>query len=272
MPGPTGRKRFRVTDQDPIMPRFSQVSEHAAEAMSIRYNNLVYDLKRQGKKVIVLSLGEAFFDIPLYPMDELPFPALYHYSHSRGVPELRAQVAAYHAKHHGVSVDPDREIIITAGSKAAIYLAMLCTLDPGDEVIIQEPAWVSYPEQVKYCHGVPVHVPYDKTVFDFEKYLTDKTKLIILNNPNNPVGKVYSPKELQYVVDLAKANDIFVMTDEAYSEFLSHEGFHSLGVFDREKSHTILINSLSKNFGMSGWRLGYVITNPSLTNQILKAN
>ena len=100
--------------------------------MSIKYNNLVYDMKQTGAQVTVMSLGEAFFDIPLFPMGELPFPAIYHYSHSRGIPELREKLANYFCNSYGVRFDPDTEIIITAGSKAAIHMTFMAILDPGD--------------------------------------------------------------------------------------------------------------------------------------------
>ncbi len=142
-------------------PGFSRVADAATQAMSIRYNNLVYDLKSQGEKVITLSLGEAFFDIPLKSMDDLPFPDVLHYSHSRGLPALRRQIASHYASEYGVEVDPETEILITAGSKAAIHFTLMSILDPGDEVIVQEPTWVSYPEQIRLCYGVPVTLPYD---------------------------------------------------------------------------------------------------------------
>jgi aspartate aminotransferase/aminotransferase len=254
----------------PGFPSPSRVVEEAAEALSIRYNNEVYELKRRGEKVIVLSLGEAFFDIPLYPMHDLPYPAIYHYSHSRGVPELREKVAAYYGTEYGVPVDPEREIIITAGSKAAIHFAMMSTLNPGDEVLIQEPAWVSYPEQVKLCYARPVMLPYDTDARDYERMLTERTRLIVINNPHNPRGQVLTEAELRYVADLARANGLYVLSDEAYSDFGG--GFRSLGTIDQYKTHSIICNSISKNFGISGWRLGYAITNPGLTSQILKVN
>jgi len=254
------------------MPGFSNVVEKSVQAMSIKYNNLVYDMKRSGTEVIVLSLGEAYFDIPLCPMDDLPFPAIYHYSHSRGVFELRQKICEYYARQFGVTIDPETEIIVTAGSKAAIHFSMMSVLNPGDEVITQEPTWVSYPEQIKLCYGTPVQIPYYESVYDFEKYLTDKTKMIILNNPHNPRGQVLSKQELQYLMGLAKRNDIYLLSDEAYSDFLVGEKFYSLGLFDREKSHIIVCNSISKNFGISGWRVGYVFTNAELIDQILKVN
>ena len=254
------------------MPAFSKVVENSVQAMSIKYNNLVYDLKRKGVKVIVLSLGEAFFDIPLYPMDDLPYPAIYHYSHSRGIPELREKICDYYNRQFGVQIEPEKEIIVTAGSKAAIHFSMMSVLNPGDEVIMHEPTWVSYPEQVKLCYAKPVQMPYTDTILDYEKYITDKTKMIVINNPHNPRGKVFTKSELQYLCDLAKANDLYILSDEAYSDFLVDEKFYSLGLFDHEKSNIIVCNSISKNFGISGWRIGYVFTNEDLINQILKVN
>ena len=251
----------------------SKVVAHATQAMSIKYNTMVYEMKRRKEDVIVLSLGEAFFDIPLYPFDDLPFPELYHYSHSRGVPELRENISRYFLEQYDVAFDPETEIIVTAGSKIAIYMALMSICDPGDEVIIHEPAWVSYPEQIQLCYGVPVHVPYQCDVYDFEDYITNKTKAIIINNPNNPSGRVFTLEELSHLYGLAEKYNLFIISDEAYSDFLLDEDqFTSIGNLDRAKKHLILVNSISKNYGISGWRLGYVISNPEMINQMLKVN
>ena len=254
------------------MPQISDVVAASAQAVSVRYNSLVYDLHRRGEKVIVLSLGEAFFDVPLYPMDDLPYPELYHYSHSRGIFELREKIAAYYAGHFGVHVDPEAELLVTAGSKAAIHFAMMAVLNPGDEVLMREPLWVSYPEQTKLCHGVPVQLPYTATVEDYERNLTDRTRLMIVNNPNNPCGSVLSEREVRYLADLARSADIYLLADEAYGDFAIREPFISTGVYDEDKSHTIICNSISKTFGISGWRIGYAISNPTLVDNLLKIN
>jgi len=243
----------------------------AGEAVSVKYNNLVYDLKRRGREVIVLSLGEAFFDVPSVHLDALP-PEANHYSHSRGLPELRERLASYYQREFGVAVDWSSEILVTAGSKAAIYFALLAVLDPGDEIIMQEPLWVSYPEQVRLCRGVPVQIPYDAPLRAFEDRLTARTRGLIVNNPNNPRGRVYTKSEMQYLVDLAKTNGIYAISDEAYSDFVLGEEFQSAGLFDEHKSNVIICNSLSKNLGISGWRLGYVIARAGLIDQILKLN
>lgn len=255
------------------MPVPAKYVEDVIQAMSIKYNNRVYEMQRQGVDVTVLSLGEAFFDIPLYPFETLPQPAIYHYSHSRGIPELRGKLARYYGAQYGVPVEPDTEILVTAGSKAAIHMALMAILSPGDEAIIFEPAWVSYPEQVRLCHAKPVMVPCFQTVRDVEQYLTPRTKVIIVNNPNNPRGSLLSREDLAFLHDLAVRRDLFLLSDEAYSDFvLDKREFISLGVIDPDKSHSIICNSMSKNYGMSGWRIGYVITNPALAFQILKIN
>ena len=253
------------------MPRNSQNVEAIVEAMSIKYNTMVYELKDRGVDVTVLSLGEAYFDIPLRPFDDLPIPAIYHYSHSRGIPELRRNIADYFREEYSFRFDPESDIIVTAGSKIAIHMAFMTMLNPGDEVIIQEPAWVSYPEQVKLCHGVPVMLRYQETVFDYAKHITPKTRCIIINSPHNPTGKVYARAELEHLLQLAREHDFFILSDEAYSDFLLNEDrFVSLGLLDPELEHSVVCNSISKNYGISGWRVGYVISNPSFIDQLLK--
>ena len=225
--------------QEPVAPSYfrpSAVSSGIAEAISITYNNIVYEKKRDGHDIITLSLGEAFFDLPLRNFDGLPFPDIYHYSHSRGIPELRRKLADYFLDRYEVSFDPEKEIIITAGSKIAIYMTLLAILNPGDEVIIFEPAWVSYTEQVKMCHGLPVQVPYWVEYPDYEKYITNRTKALILNNPQNPSGKIYSLEELTFICSLAEKYNLYIVSDEVYSEFVTDDSeFISIGNLDAEK-------------------------------------
>jgi aspartate aminotransferase/aminotransferase len=152
-------------------------------------------------------------------------------------------------------------------------MSLLAVINPDDEVLIYEPAWVSYPEQVRLCHGIPVMIPHDKDVFEFEGYITNRTKVIIINNPNNPTGKIYSVEELTYLTRLAERYGLFILSDEAYSDFLlDDDSFVSLGNIDKEKKYSIICNSMSKNYGMSGWRIGYVVSNELLIDQILKIN
>ncbi|KKW24560.1 MAG: aminotransferase [Candidatus Kaiserbacteria bacterium GW2011_GWC2_52_8b] len=250
----------------------SQLVEAIAEASSIRYNNLVYELQRKKKDVIVLSLGESFFDIPFYSFTDLDYVRGYHYSHSRGIFELREKISRFYEKQYGVSSDPNTEVLVTAGSKAVIYMALRTILCPDDEVIIFEPAWVSYTEQVRLSYAVPMMVPHYEGVADINKYVTERTKAVIINNPNNPSGKVYSKKELKQLYDFAKRRGLYILSDEAYSDFVDEEPFHSMAIFDKKKERVIVVNSLSKNMGMSGLRIGYVIANEKIINAILKLN
>jgi aspartate aminotransferase/aminotransferase len=219
-----------------------------------------------------MSLGEAFFDIPLLPMDDLPYPAVNHYSNSRGIPELRQRLATYFADEYAVDFDPDSEILITAGSKAAIHMTLMSILNPGDEVLFSEPGWVSYPEQIKLCYGVPVSMPFDHAVSDYERHITERTRAIIVTSPHNPRGLVLSEGELRDLVELARKHDLWLLSDEAYSDFLLDGSFVSAGRLDPSKERVVIFNSMSKNFGISGWRLGYVIANRQLINRVLTVN
>jgi len=251
----------------------SKIVKESIQALSIKYNNLVYEMQKKGEDITVLSLGEAFFDIPLHSFDDLPYPAIFHYSHSRGIPELRQKIANYFLEYYDVNFDYKKEILVTAGSKIAIHMSLMTLINPGDEVIIHEPAWVSFPEQIKLCHGKSIQIPYYENVYDFEKYITEKTRVIIVNNPNNPTGRIFNLDEMSHLYNLAKKYNLYVLSDEAYSDFVENKDeFVSFANLDTEKNHTIIINSISKNFGISGWRLGYMISNENLINQALKIN
>ena len=252
---------------------FSRKIRNIPEAMSIRFNQMVYEKKKQGERIITLSLGEAFFDIPPFCFSEADFKQGYHYTDSRGLPALREKIASHYQKSYQGSIDPDPELLITAGSKIAIYMALQCLLNDGDEVFIHEPAWVSYTEQVHLLGGVPKFFPYWEKVDAFEAYLTPKTKVIILNNPNNPTGYLYSKNELKLIYKICQARGIFLLVDEAYSDFVPITSkFYSAVNLSDTKENLVVVNSLSKNFGMSGWRVGYAIGHADFIRQLLKVN
>ncbi len=243
-----------------------------SEAISVKYNNLVYEIKSAGGDVIVLSLGEAFFDLPKCDFESLPYPDVYHYSHSRGILSLREKIARYYEEHYAVQVNPETEMLITAGSKIGIYYALQTVINPEDEVLIVEPFWVSYSEQVKLIGGIPKYIPLGESVYEFGKYITNKTKCIIINNPQNPSGKNFSREEVEFLHELTSKHGMYTIADEAYSDFLIDEQFVSFGVIDPSLERTIIVNSISKNFGISGWRIGYLISNPRVVYNVLKLN
>lgn len=242
------------------------------EALSVYMNNVVYAMRRRGDSIKVLSLGEAFFDIPMYPIGEADFKKGYHYSESMGLPELRTVIARYYNEQYGASVNPDNEILVSAGSKPLIYMAFQSVLNAGDEVLIHEPAWLSYPEEIKLANGVPKFIPYDCTVEQFESYLTEKTKMVVICNPNNPAGRVYSREDLEKLYAICRPRGIYILSDEAYSDFVLDVSFSSMARIVPNLDGVIVVNSLSKNLGISGWRLGYVISTPEVIYSILKLN
>lgn len=257
---------------DKLPMPISRVAKSIPQALSIYINQIVYDLKRQGVDVCTLSLGEAFFDIPLFDFKKLDVNKCYHYSDSLGIPELRSKIAAFYRKHYGAPVDEKSEILITAGSKIAIFMAMQATVEPGEEVLIHEPAWLSYQEQVRLVGATQKFIPYDCPVSGFDAYMSSSTRMLIINNPNNPAGRIYSREELHQLYEMTRARGIYLLVDEAYSDFVIDDPFVSMAEVVPDKDGIIIVNSLSKNMGISGWRIGYVITSPALIEQLLKLN
>ena len=242
------------------------------EALSVYMNNVVYEMKRRGERIYVLSLGEAYFDIPMFPFEKIDFKKGYHYSESRGLYDLRRIIASYYNSHYGSDVNPDTDLLISAGSKPLIYMAFQAVLNPGDEVLIHEPAWLSYPEEIKLANGIPRYIPYDCPVSEFIQYFTERTKMVVICNPNNPAGRVYSKKELETLYEVCRPRGIYVLVDEAYSDFFVDDGFFSMASIVPDKDGIIVVNSLSKNMGISGWRVGYAIAKDEVIYNILKLN
>lgn len=256
-----------------MIPKLNPIVSDIPEALSIFINQIVYNKKARGEKVYTYSLGEAFFDIPRFKIPDQQFQTGYHYSGSLGQPKLRQKIANLYIKQYNVPVNFENEILISAGSKIIIYMVMQTVLSQGDEVLIPEPAWLSYKEQVKLAGGHHIPIPYSKNIDEWENYITPKTKLIIINNPNNPSGQLYTQKDLKKLLFLAQKYNLFVLSDEAYSDFLCPEDkFISFANIDFTKENSIIVNSLSKNMGMSGWRVGYAIAHIKIIQQLLKIN
>lgn len=241
------------------------------EALSIYINQLVYSEKRKGMDIITLSLGEAFFDIPQFSFENIDFVKGYHYSDSMGLPELREKIVDYYNTQYHAKIAGIKNVMISSGSKAIIYMTMLTILNCGDEVLIHEPAWLSYEQQARLVGAIPVFIPYNDDLNDLSHYVSAKTKLLILNNPNNPAGSIYSKERLFEVYHFCRENNIIMIMDEAYSDYTAeYEEFTSLASVADQLKGAIVINSLSKNMGMSGWRVGYCIAEESFLVQLLK--
>ncbi len=241
------------------------------EAGSIYINQIVYDLKRLNVDVTTLSLGEAFFDLPLFDFGKLDLTKSNHYSDSQGLPELRKKICDYYCKTQGGTINSQNEILISTGSKCLVFMVMLALLNKNEEIITFEPAWLSYFGQAEILGKKIKSIPFDKKVEELNPNLFKNVKLIILNNPNNPGGFVYSKRFIKKLYDICLKKKIWLLVDEAYSDFTDKNFFSSI-LLSSKKKNLIIINSLSKSFGISGWRIGYIISNPDLINVILKIN
>lgn len=227
--------------------------------------------------VINLSSGDPGFPTPAHVVDAA-YTAMKtgatHYTMTSGIPELRAEIAEYQKKF-GLDVNPDTEVIVTPGSQQALYLVLASILDPMDEILIPNPSYTVYSPIIKYLNGNPVLFPLDRdNGFHVDEEalracVTPKTKAILLCSPNNPTGTVMNREDLEAVARVAKENDLLVLSDEIYSEFI-WEGEHmSLAALPGMKERTVVFVSFSKTFSMTGWRLGYVIADKELTQLML---
>ena len=224
------------------------------------------ELRAQGLDVISFGAGEPDFDTPLR-IKEAAVRALQagqtKYTEVGGIGELRAAICGKLRRDNGLAYDPS-EIVVSCGAKHTLFNAMVALLDPGDEVLVPSPFWVSYPEQVRLIDGVPVAVPTSETTgFDLDidclrEAVSPRTKIVILNSPNNPTGAVFSPSALEAAAQLALERNLWIVSDECYEPF-TFEGRHrSVAALGPEvKARTLVVNTCSKSYAMTGWRLGY---------------
>ena len=171
--------------------QLSRRVQQIPQAFSIYMNQLVSDRRAKGEDLIVLSAGEAYLQRPAHDFSDLDTSKVDHYSDSRGLLALRRRIAAHCQSQCGAVVDPETELVITAGSKIALYMTLQAILNPGDEVLIHEPAWLSYQEHVRLLDGEPVFAPCTAGLVELPKFMSPKTRAVIINNPNNPAGRNY---------------------------------------------------------------------------------
>lgn len=239
-----------------------------------------FDIASTVKDVISLSVGEPDFKTPWAVRKEaikILEKGKTTYTANAGLIQLREVIAKYIEKKLGVSYDPNGEIFVTVGGSEAIDCAFRVLCNPGDEVIVPEPSFVCYAPLVQMAGGVPVIVEtklenkFKLTPEDLEGKITDKTKAIVLPFPNNPTGAVMHRDDLQKIADIIKDKDIFVISDEIYSELTYGDERHvSIVELEGMKERTIYINGFSKAFSMTGWRMGYFAAPKPVATQMLK--
>lgn len=230
-------------------------------------------MKANGEDVVGFGCGEPDFDTPQHIKDaaiEAINNGMTKYTPAAGTLDLRKAVAKKFEEENGLLYAPT-DIVVSNGAKHSLVNAFMAILNPGDEVIIPAPFWVSYPEMVKIADGMPVIIntteenDFKATVADFERALSPKTKAIIINSPSNPTGMVYTKDELKALADFAVKHNLYVISDEIY-EHLIYEGEHiSIASFNEKiKELTIVINGVSKTYAMTGWRIGYAAAAPEI--------
>ncbi len=226
------------------------------------------ELKAKGIPVIGFGAGEPDFDTPEF-IKEAAIKALKEgktkYAPAAGIPELREALAEKFKTQNGIDYKPS-EVVLSAGAKNILFLLFLMLLNEGDEVLVPAPYWVSYTEQIKLFGGKPVEVPTEEergfvlTLEDIKPFVTERTKILILNSPNNPTGAVIDEKNLKEIAEFCVDRGIFIISDECYEAFTydgaKHISTASLG--EEVKKITFTVNAFSKTYSMTGWRIGYV--------------
>lgn len=246
----------------------SKTALSIAPSATLAMDTKAKELIAAGHDVVKFGVGEPDFDTPHF-IREAAKAAIdagkTRYTAVAGTIELRREIAKKFKKENGLEYDPMGEIIVSSGAKPVIFTALYALVNPGDEVIIPSPCWVSYPEMVQMVGGVPVFAPtsaengFAYTADDIRPYVTEKTKAIIVNSPSNPNGCILNREALKSIADLAVEKEFYVISDEIYEKLIydgeEHVSIASLG--EEIKAQTIVINGVSKSYAMTGWRIGY---------------
>ena len=239
-------------------------------------------LASQGRDIIDLGQSSPYHPTPSHIVEagvRALYDGLTNISSSRGLTDLREAIYDKLVRHNRLAVDPNQDILITPGSKKGLYDAINSYIGPGDEVLLVEPTWVSYRQQVELAQGIPVSVPlseeeeYSITYQRLKDFITPKSKMIVINNPNNPTGRVYSINELEDLASLAEEYDLLVLCDETYEYFLYDDKHHITfatlpGMWER----TLTSYTFTKSYSMSGWRLGCIVGQGTLLEPLLKVH
>ncbi len=238
-----------------------------------------FDLVSEMKDAISLGVGEPDFDTPWHIREEGIYSlekGRTFYTSNAGLKELKIEIANYMERRFHLNYDYNGEIMVTVGGSEAIDLAFRAMLDPGDEVLLPMPSYVSYLPCVTLADGVPVVVElkaendFKLTKEDVLEKITDKTKILVLPFPNNPTGSIMTREDLREIVDVILEKDLYVISDEIYAE-LTYQGKHvSIAEFPGMKDRTIVINGFSKSYAMTGWRLGFACAPKIILEQMLK--
>ena len=238
-----------------------------------------FDIVNEMEDAISLGVGEPDFDTPWHIRDEGIYSlekGRTFYTSNAGLKELRTEIVKYIQRTQGVSYDPMKEVLVTVGGSEAIDLALRAMVNPGDEVLIPQPSYVSYEPCAILADAVPVIIELKEenefrlTAKELLDAITDKTKILVLPFPNNPTGAIMEKRDLEEIAEVVKEKDLFVISDEIYAELTYKEKHVSIASLPGMKERTILINGFSKAYAMTGWRLGYACAPAVIMEQMIK--
>lgn len=239
-----------------------------APSLTLEITAKAKKLKAEGVSIIGFGAGEPDFNTPEYITNAAKHAldiGFTKYTPAAGMPELKEAICKKFLKDNGLSYEPS-QIVVSTGAKSSLFHAICAMVDEGDEVILPSPYWLTYPELVKLAGGKTVFIKttandgYKMTAEELSAAVTDKTKLIILNSPNNPTGAVYSEKELSAIAKVCEEKGLYVISDEIYEKLVyggeKHVSIAALSPYMKE--HTVVVNGMSKSYSMTGWRIGYL--------------
>ena len=254
--------------------RVGRISESATMAVTAEAARL----KREGVDVVALGAGEPDFPTP-DNIKQAGIQAIHdnftRYTAAGGIPELKEAIVAWHAREFGTSYGP-QECIATVGGKHAIFNFLAALVDTDDEVILPVPYWVTFFDVINYYGGKPVAVTpseangFSLTVADVERAISDRTKVLVVNSPNNPSGAVVEQEEFERILELTTSREIVLLSDECYSHFVYNSTPFSIAAATNAKKNVVIAGSLSKTFAMTGWRLGYLLGPAALITNVNK--
>lgn len=246
-----------------IPSRLSQIGESA----TIKTLDVIKRLEKSGINVISLSTGEPDFPTPEH-ICQAALKAMRegktHYTPSAGIPELREAIARKLREENGIDAKPSN-VIVTPGAKHAIYEACASLLDRGDEAILFDPAWISFPACVRLCEA---SIRWVSGVEELEDAIGDRTRLIVINSPNNPSGRMMGRDELEQIAEVARRKNVYVLSDEIYEKIVYEKEHISIASLDGMADRTIVINGFSKTYAMTGWRIGYAYAPPDVIRRM----
>jgi len=255
-------------------PVISARVQRIPQSATMKITDIAANLRREGRDIISFSLGEPDFETP-ENIKKAAKIALdrgeTHYTQGSGILELREVIAEKLKTDNSLDVTSN-DVLVTTGAKQAIFEAICTLIDEGDEVLLFDPAWVSYEAIVKFAGGKPIMVPvYERdgyTPVEFESRITKDTKLLVLNSPCNPTGAVYDESVIKSIAQTAEDDDLVVISDEVYEKIVYGAKHHSIGTLIPDL--TITVNGFSKAYAMTGWRLGYATAPRSILQGMLK--